>query len=205
MLKSLSKRKFNKAKIIKELYNRFKKVWFLHIQNLGRFYLFYSPEEFLTYPEEEIEKLEEEIDLQKVAVSFVDVSREFDKRKKNFLFFSDAFLFCPIYLPLEKGNIFQRIFKVFEKYIEENTYTFLKQKISSFWSEEVLSIEPSFTDFYISFYDRKIPLSLAGDGVKSFIVNFLSLYLKTPSYLFFEEPENFMHPKMMEIFAECVV
>lgn len=193
------KNKFSRKKTLKELYNKFKQVWWLQIKNLGGFYILYCPEELVGYLED--------IKIEEIGFSFLNQKNIKKRNKKDFLFFSDAFLFCPSPPPLihlGRGNIYQRILKIFEKYLEKNSYSLLTEKISFFWNQKVV-IEPSFTDFYISVEEEKIPLSLTGDGLKSFVVNFLALYIEKPSYLFFEEPENFMHPKMMEIFAEEIV
>jgi len=191
------KNRSSRKKTLKELYNKFKQVWWLQIKNLGGFYILYFPEELVGYLENT--KIEE------IGFSFLFKENKIKENKKYFLFFSDAFLFYPPPLiHLERGNIYQRILKIFEKYLEKNSYSLLTEKISLFWNKKVV-IEPSFTDFYISVEEKKIPLSLTGDGLKSFVVNFLALYIEKPSYLFFEEPENFMHPKMMEIFAEEIV
>lgn len=77
-----------------------------------------------------------------------------------------------------------------------------KEKLVEFLSEQlgnnILTVEPRLFDIYVVTEDDKfIPFSLLGDGTKMALVYFYTLSLKN-SYILFEEPENHLHPKLMD-------
>ncbi len=135
-----------------------------------------------------------------------------ESESKKYMFFVEPSLIFlqkePFFLFTKKDllNFYSLLLKKLEKFVHEKAYETVKEKLSLFFDEEISAISPSFTDFYIYFKNKdKIPVSLIGDGTRSLIINLLALNLDRPSFLFFEEPENFMHPKMMNIFAKEVV
>ena len=77
-----------------------------------------------------------------------------------------------------------------------------KDELVEFLSEQlgnnILTVEPRLFDIYVvTEDDRYIPFSLLGDGTKISLVYFYTLSLKN-SYILFEEPENHLHPKLMD-------
>jgi hypothetical protein len=70
-----------------------------------------------------------------------------------------------------------------------------------------LSIEASgeYIKVFIETEESRIPFSLTGEGIKNLTVSFISLNLDKPSYVFLEEPETFLHPKMMDVLAKEIV
>lgn len=77
-----------------------------------------------------------------------------------------------------------------------------KEELVEFLSEQlgnnILTVEPRLFDIYVVTGDDKfIPFSLLGDGTKISLVYFYTLSLKN-SYILFEEPENHLHPKLMD-------
>lgn len=70
---------------------------------------------------------------------------------------------------------------------------------------EILSIEPKLTDYYIvTKKDELIPFSLLGDGTKMALAYFYILSLKE-SFILLEEPENHLHPKLMNRCIELML
>ncbi len=118
-----------------------------------------------------------------------------DQKINNYVFYVDRFI--------ELNNQF---FKKLENYVDSELYETLKEKISIFFDKNVKSFTPMPYNIYLYFENgEKIPIALIGDGTKSLIRDLYALYLDRPSYILFEEPENFKHPKMLNIFAEEVV
>jgi len=114
--------------------------------------------------------------------------------------FLDSSLFCP---PSGSGlSQFKKLAKNLESFALENTYTRLKKVISPFFETKVKNIFPTFSDLFIETEEGKIPFSLTGDGIKNLTVSFIALNLDRPSYVFFEEPETFLHPKMMDVLSK---
>jgi len=142
---------------------------------------------------------------------FSENRKKGNEDKKYMFFVEPSLIFLHKELPFsfvkrDLLNFYSLLLKKLEKFVHEKAYEIVKEKLSPFFDEEISAIFPSFTDFYIYFKNNdKIPVSLIGDGTKSLIINLLVLNLDRPSFLFFEEPENFMHPKMMNIFAKELV
>ncbi len=70
---------------------------------------------------------------------------------------------------------------------------------------EIISVESKLTDYYILTKNEElIPFSLLGDGTKMAIVYFYILSLKD-SFILLEEPENHLHPKLMDRCIDLMV
>lgn len=120
----------------------------------------------------------------------------------NYKFLVDnSLLFSQTISPTTLGSILKKM----EKYLSPEVYLNLKKVISPFFSGEIKSIYPSLSDIYIATKNEKIPFSLVGDGIKNLTLNYFALNLDKPTYLFLEEPETFLHPKMMKILAEEII
>jgi len=124
-----------------------------------------------------------------------------NSRYQNYKTMIDTSLLC---LKSNTSNM-QTLIKALEKFLLPGTYMNLKSKISSFFNSKVKSIYPSFSDIYIETETEKIPFSLVGDGIKNLALNIISLNLDKPTYVFLEEPETFLHPKMMDVLSKEIV
>ena len=98
-----------------------------------------------------------------------------------------------------------RFIKSLEDILQVGTYNGLKEIISSFFDKKIKSFEPSFSDYFVKFDDKSIPFSMLGDGIRYFITHYLVLSVEKPSYVFLEEPENFMHPEMLDLLTKLIV
>ena len=103
------------------------------------------------------------------------------------------------------ATIWNILFKKLERHLSREAYQNLKEIISPFFNGDVKSIYPSLSDIYIATEKEDIPFSLVGDGVKHLTLNYFALNLDKPTYLFLEEPETFLHPKMMKVLAEEII
>lgn len=77
-----------------------------------------------------------------------------------------------------------------------------KEELVKFLSEQlgnnILTVKPRLFDIYVvTEDDRFIPFSLLGDGTKMALAYFYILSLKE-SFILLEEPENHLHPKLMD-------
>ena len=98
-----------------------------------------------------------------------------------------------------------RFIKSLEDILQVGTYNGLKEIISSFFDKKIKSFELSFSDYFVKFDDKSIPFSMLGDGIRYFITHYLVLSVEKPSYVFLEEPENFMHPEMLDLLTKLIV
>ncbi|MDQ7032444.1 MAG: AAA family ATPase [Desulfonauticus sp.] len=114
-------------------------------------------------------------------------------------FLLDTCLLC------ECSNNISEIIKKLEPELNENVYNKLKKIFSGYFETEIKSIEPSFSDLYVNINSHRIPFSMLGDGLRYFTLHYLILNLRQTSYLFFEEPENYMHPNMLNSLVEEIV
>ena len=121
---------------------------------------------------------------------------------KNYKFLVDSSLLCSRF---PTTSIWKTLFKALENFLLPDLYTNLKTAISPFFSAKVKSIYPSISDIYIATEHEKIPFSLVGDGIKNLALNIISLNLDKPTYVFLEEPETFLHPKMMDVLSKEIV
>ena len=130
-----------------------------------------------------------------VRAMYLTYSDETDTLK----FFLDTCYLC--------GNAerLTRFIKSLENILQVGTYSNLKEIISRFFDKKIKSFEPSFSDYFVKFDDKSIPFSMLGDGIRYFITHYLVLSVEKPSIVFLEEPENFMHPKMLDLLTELVV
>ncbi len=138
--------------------------------------------------------LDEEIryDLRFIRYRYVDKSLR-RKERKNIIIVDSHWLFHyfreepPIKTTLMRLERYAKINK-------HNLIEFLSKQIE----DTIISVEPRLFDIYIVSEDDKfIPFSLLGDGTKISLVYFYTLSLKD-SYILFEEPENHLHPKLMD-------
>ncbi len=102
------------------------------------------------------------------------------------------------------ANKLNRFIKSIEGELESQTYSNLKEIISNFFDEKVKSFEPSFSDYFVRFDNRAIPFSMLGDGVRYFITHYLVLNVEKPAIVFLEEPENFMHPGLLDLLTRLI-
>ncbi len=103
---------------------------------------------------------------------------------------------------------FVKTIKHLESVNSPEVYESIKEIISPFFSAPVESFSPGMVDFYVNLSDgTRIPLSMVGDGIRSFILHYMALgiSLKRKAYLFFEEPENYLHPGLMSVLARAMV
>jgi len=121
---------------------------------------------------------------------------------KNYKFLVDSSLLCSRF---PTTSIWKTLVKVLEGFLSPDLYTNLKTAISPFFSTEVKSIYPSISDVYIATEHEKIPFSLVGDGIKNLALNLISLNFDKPTYVFLEEPETFLHPKMIDVLSKEIV
>jgi len=121
---------------------------------------------------------------------------------KNYKFLVDSSLFC---IRFPGMSAWKTLLKELEIFFLPDVYNNLKNAISPFFSTEVKSVYPSVSDAYIVTAHEKIPFSLVGDGIKNLVLNVISLNLDKPSYIFLEEPETFLHPKMIDILSNEIV
>ncbi len=104
-------------------------------------------------------------------------------------------------------NFIQTI-KHLETVNSPEVYDSIKDIISPFFSAPVESFSPGIGDFYVNLSDgTRIPLSMVGDGIRSLILHYMALGISPQRkvYLFFEEPENYLHPELMSILARTMV
>jgi AAA15 family ATPase/GTPase len=70
---------------------------------------------------------------------------------------------------------------------------------------EIEDITPRISDIFIETADGKfIPFSLLGDGTKVYLTYYYALSLQN-SYILLEEPENHLHPSLMDRCIELMV
>jgi len=103
---------------------------------------------------------------------------------------------------------FVQIIKRLESVNSPEVYESIKEIISPFFSAPVESFSPGMGDFYVDLSDgTRIPLSMVGDGIRSFILHYMALGISSErkAYLFFEEPENYLHPGLMSVLARAMV
>ena len=98
----------------------------------------------------------------------------------------------------------KKVLMSLEKYSKIN-----KDQLIKFLSEQleykISTIEPRLFDIYIVTEDDKfIPFSLLGDGTKISLIYFYVLSLEN-SYILFEEPENHLHPKLMNHCVDLIL
>ena len=125
-----------------------------------------------------------------------------EEKNRNLKILIDSSLFCNKDM---FGSIFVSLVKNLENHLSPGIYEKLKHLLSDFFSEKVEKIYPLFSDLFIELETKKIPFSLVGDGIKNFTLNLLSLNLDKPTYVFLEEPETFLHPKMMDVLSKEIV
>ncbi|MRJ06052.1 MAG: hypothetical protein C6I01_00835 [Epsilonproteobacteria bacterium] len=134
---------------------------------------------------------------------FIYEKKSDDKNKINYkLLIDNSLLFSQGFV---SPTIWGSLLKKMEKYLSSDVYSNLKKIISPFFTGKVKSIYPSLSDIYIATENEKIPFSLVGDGIKHLTLNYFALNLDKPTYLFLEEPETFLHPKMMKVLSKEIV
>ena len=116
-----------------------------------------------------------------------------------FKFFLDTCMLC------ESSHRISEIIKKLEPELDEGVYNELKASLSEYFDEKIKSIELSFADLYVNTETARIPFSMLGDGLRYFTLHYLVLNLRKPSFIFFEEPENYLHPKMMDSLIQAVI
>ncbi len=116
-----------------------------------------------------------------------------------FKFFLDTCMLC------ESSHRISEIIKKLEPELNEGVYNELKVSLSEYFDEKIKSIELSFGDLYVNTETARIPFSMLGDGLRYFTLHYLVLNLRRPSFIFFEEPENYMHPKMMGSLIQAII
>ncbi len=117
----------------------------------------------------------------------------------HFKFFLDTCMLCG------SSQRMSDLMKKLEPEMAEGIYLQLKSLLSSYFDEKVKSIEPSFSDFYVNMETGRIPFSMLGDGIRYFTIHFLVLNVEKPSFVFLEEPENYMHPKMLDSLVQAIM
>lgn len=116
------------------------------------------------------------------------------QKRKNVIMVDSHWLFY--YYRWEEPPIKTALMRL-ERYVKID-----KEELVEFLSEQlgnnILTVEPRLFDIYVvTEEDRFIPFSLLGDGTKISLVYFYTLSMKN-SYILFEEPENHLHPKLMD-------
>lgn len=122
---------------------------------------------------------------------------------KKYKFMVDNSLLCLKFFA--KSSVWEDLIRNLERFLSPDLYLNLKSSISPFFGSKVKSIYPSFSDVYIETETEKVPFSLVGDGIKNLALNVISLNLDKPTYVFLEEPETFLHPKMMDVLSMEIV
>jgi AAA15 family ATPase/GTPase len=89
----------------------------------------------------------------------------------------------------------------YSKINKDNLINFLTQQLEV----EIQDIVPKISDIFIETVDGKyIPFSLLGDGTKVYLTYYYVLSLQN-SYILLEEPENHLHPSLMNKCIELMV
>ncbi len=106
------------------------------------------------------------------------------------------------------GEDLLRSLKRLESVDSPEIYGSIKGILSPFFHAPVESFSPGIEDFYVNLADgTRIPLSMVGDGIRSFILHYMALGIspERKAYLFFEEPENYLHPGLLSALARAMV
>ncbi len=147
------------------------------------------------------------------SLIFNDFGLHYKEEKiKHPSLFIDSCMLC--------NSDYLKYLKKLEKYTDEQFYDKnklpyfyfkvpeIKKILSAYFDKKIDYIEPGFQDFYINLSDgTRIPLSMVGDGIRSFILHYMALGIspERKAYLFFEEPENYLHPGLMSALARAMV
>jgi AAA15 family ATPase/GTPase len=104
----------------------------------------------------------------------------------------------------ETSRLMVSFIKRIEKYSKvdkEHLLNFISEQLSI----EIVDIVPKIFDtFLVSKDNKQIPISLLGDGTKMTLLYYYALSLEN-SYILLEEPENHLHPKLMDKVIDLII
>ena len=104
----------------------------------------------------------------------------------------------------ETSRLMVSFIKRIEKYSKvdkEHLLNFISEQLSI----KIVDIVPKIFDtFLVSKDNKQIPISLLGDGTKMALLYYYALSLEN-SYILLEEPENHLHPKLMDKVIDLII
>ncbi|AIJ05123.1 hypothetical protein JH146_0272 [Methanocaldococcus bathoardescens] len=89
----------------------------------------------------------------------------------------------------------------YSKVDKEHLLNFISEQLNT----EIVDIVPKIFDtFLVSKDNKQISISLLGDGTKMALLYYYALSLEN-SYILLEEPENHLHPKLMDKVVDLII
>ncbi len=148
-----------------------------------------------------LEKVEETTGLPVFRIVYMPRGLKPKATVKKIIIVDDYMLFGREIPDRSKINIFLSRFEKIVQIDKEELVKFLSKQLDV----DIKTVQLGIFDIYIITRDDvSIPFSLLGDGTKMSLVYFYTLSLRN-SYILFEEPENHLHPKLMDHCTDLMI